>query len=507
MLHYIGWFVWCAQGARGPAGRGRTMGARAGRRHALGAALLLAAHLIKVLSCVEDVEGGEGSDGGEGARLVKRYVGLYTGPYFDPTAPNNITAQLGTHAYLPCKIRQWYNVAQIRQLSNKSVSWIRRRDAHILTVDRFTFIADERFQAFLVEATDTWTLQVKYVQARDAGLYECQVGTEPKMSHFVQLNVVVPKIEIVGEAELYVKAGSTVSLKCVVTQALEEPAYIFWYHNGARVLDYDRRLVDIRTERLPPDTTVLTSLASPQPFCTTAGQTHITYECLIHMIHVGNLIIYNPRREDSGNYSCSPSNLDAASVVLHVLSGEQPAAMQHGNAGWCATPPRAPLLLLLSAALLPAALLPAALLPAALLPANTNVPRRGRPQIASGSRHGGAETSRGCRGLEAGMSRGSRGAAARVHSAGLCVCVRVGVCARGDEVQRELADKARGQSPSEMELPASLKFAPLARQHRTPRSCRRSPAPPPPAATRRHPPPPAATRRHSRPRSQPSRTS
>lgn len=33
-------------------------------------------------------------------------------------------------------------------------------------------------------------LQVKYVQARDAGVYECQVGTEPKMSHFVQLNVV-----------------------------------------------------------------------------------------------------------------------------------------------------------------------------------------------------------------------------------------------------------------------------------------------------------------------------
>lgn len=32
--------------------------------------------------------------------------------------------------------------------------------------------------------------QVKYVQARDAGVYECQVGTEPKMSHFVQLNVV-----------------------------------------------------------------------------------------------------------------------------------------------------------------------------------------------------------------------------------------------------------------------------------------------------------------------------
>ncbi|XP_026317348.1 lachesin-like [Hyposmocoma kahamanoa] len=260
------------------------------RLHARAALLLLAATLIKVLSCGEAMEAA--GAGGAG-RVRKRYVGLYTGPYFDPSAPNNITAQLGTHAYLPCKVRQ---------LSNKSVSWIRRRDAHILTVDRFTFIADERFQAFLVEATDTWTLQVKYVQARDAGVYECQVGTEPKMSHFVQLNVVVPKIEIVGESDLYVKAGSTVSLKCVITQALEEPAYIFWYHNDERVLNYDRSLVEIRMERLAPDTTV------------------------------GNLIIYNPRREDSGNYSCAPSNLDSASVVLHVLSGEQPAAMQHGNA-------------------------------------------------------------------------------------------------------------------------------------------------------------------------------
>ena len=32
--------------------------------------------------------------------------------------------------------------------------------------------------------------QVKYVQARDQGEYECQVSTEPKMSHFVTLNVV-----------------------------------------------------------------------------------------------------------------------------------------------------------------------------------------------------------------------------------------------------------------------------------------------------------------------------
>ena len=70
------------------------------------------------------------------------------------------------------------------------VSWVRKKDAHILSVDRVMFIADERFQAIFVDGSETWTLQIKYVQARDEGDYECQISTEPKMSHFVHLNVV-----------------------------------------------------------------------------------------------------------------------------------------------------------------------------------------------------------------------------------------------------------------------------------------------------------------------------
>lgn len=91
---------------------------------------------------------------------------------------------------------------------------------------------------------------------------------------------------------MYVKTGSTVSLKCVITQSLEEPAYIFWYHDNERVLDYDRRQKDIRVERIGADTTV------------------------------GTLILYHVTREDSGNYTCSPSNLDSSSVLLHVLNGK-----------------------------------------------------------------------------------------------------------------------------------------------------------------------------------------
>jgi hypothetical protein len=69
------------------------------------------------------------------------------------------------------------------------VAWIRRRDSHILSVDRTMFIPDERFQAISGEA-DTWTLQVKYVQARDEGEYECQISTDPKKSHIIKLNIV-----------------------------------------------------------------------------------------------------------------------------------------------------------------------------------------------------------------------------------------------------------------------------------------------------------------------------
>ncbi|CAG7692176.1 unnamed protein product [Allacma fusca] len=218
------------------------------------------------------------------------FTGLYTGPYFDTSTPTNITAQLGTHAFLPCKVKQ---------LGNKSVSWIRKRDSHILTVDRYTFIADERFQ--VLHNGDTWTLQIKYVQSRDAGMYECQVTSEPKMSHFVQMEVVVPQTKILGESDLFVKSGSTVQIRCIITQSLEQPAYIFWYHDGGRVVNLFGKHQSV--ERVTSDTTI------------------------------GILVIKSTEKRDSGNYTCAPSNLDSASVMLHVLNGEHPAAMQQGSSG------------------------------------------------------------------------------------------------------------------------------------------------------------------------------
>lgn len=55
------------------------------------------------------------------------------------------------------------------------VSWIRHRDIHILTVGAYTYTSDQRFQATHHKETEDWILQIKWVQKRDAGKYECQV--------------------------------------------------------------------------------------------------------------------------------------------------------------------------------------------------------------------------------------------------------------------------------------------------------------------------------------------
>lgn len=70
------------------------------------------------------------------------------------------------------------------------VSWVRQKDLHILTVGRYTYTSDQRFTCIHLDDTDDWTLEIKYVQRKDAGIYECQISTEPKMSFSIRLNVV-----------------------------------------------------------------------------------------------------------------------------------------------------------------------------------------------------------------------------------------------------------------------------------------------------------------------------
>ncbi|CAG9117199.1 unnamed protein product [Plutella xylostella] len=220
------------------------------------------------------------------------------------------------------------------------VSWIRKRDLHILTVGVHTYSSDARFAALHTDGSDVWTMRVAPAQPRDSGAYECQVSTEPKISLSFRLTVVdvwtkrvapaqsrdsgayecqvltepkislsfrltvvVSKAEILSGPELFVRAGSDINLTCIARHAPDPPSFIYWYR-GTNVVNYAQRGgISVETEQRTRTSRLLIARASPR---------------------------------DSGNYTCAPSS-SVISSWSHQFRGRaedshQPAAHSEGVA-------------------------------------------------------------------------------------------------------------------------------------------------------------------------------
>ncbi|CAL4214612.1 unnamed protein product, partial [Meganyctiphanes norvegica] len=83
-----------------------------------------------------------------------------------------------------------YLHCRVNNLGDRSVTWMRKKDTHILTVSLFTYTTDQRFTALHSESSDQWSLRIASAQKSDSGIYECQVSTEPKISAAFTLQVV-----------------------------------------------------------------------------------------------------------------------------------------------------------------------------------------------------------------------------------------------------------------------------------------------------------------------------
>lgn len=60
-------------------------------------------------------------------------------------------------------------------MAQNQISWIRRRDWHILSSGAQMYTNDERFAILHTPGSNTWTLQIKFVQRRDHGMYEVSI--------------------------------------------------------------------------------------------------------------------------------------------------------------------------------------------------------------------------------------------------------------------------------------------------------------------------------------------
>ncbi|KAJ0175778.1 hypothetical protein K1T71_008937 [Dendrolimus kikuchii] len=214
-------------------------------------------------------------------------------PYFDASTPDNVTGLVGHPVTLLCKVKN---------LQNRTVSWVRHRDIHLLTVGRYTYTSDQRFEAQHKPRSEEWALRIRSPQRRDSGQYECQISTTPPIGHAVYLNIVEPETEILGGPDLFIYAGSTINLTCIVRHTPEPPNTINWTHRG-KTINFD----------------------------STRGGISLVTEKGIHSS--SRLLVQSARTSDAGSYQCVPDNAQSAAARVHVLTGESPAAMQ-GSAPW-----------------------------------------------------------------------------------------------------------------------------------------------------------------------------
>ncbi|XP_037091272.1 zwei Ig domain protein zig-8-like [Pollicipes pollicipes] len=213
----------------------------------------------------------------------------------------NVTAQLGSSTFLHCKQPVTHN-------DPPEVSWLRRRDWHLLTTGKTVFTSDERFQIRHARAENDWVLKISFAQLRDQGLYECQISTDTgKRSYFVNLHVQEPVATIEGTGLFHVERGSTISLVCVIRKALIPPTYVRWHHNDKALNLYKLRSdIQVSLERGPQETK-------------------------------STLNITDARDTDSGNYTCSADNSRPASVRAFVSEGDKMAAIQRRKGGSAAS--------------------------------------------------------------------------------------------------------------------------------------------------------------------------
>jgi len=209
------------------------------------------------------------------------------------------TVTLGRTTHIDC---------MVSNLHGHQVSWIRRRENEmsLLTTDRLVFSADNRYSVVQDTVAHNWRLVIQSAQERDTASYLCQVNTHPPATLLVQLIVIVPELTAVDDqgqpvSEKYFKPGSTILLRCLVTNYRPDFQAPVWRRGDLMVTTDNQKRNRVRVEYGQDG-----SLES-------------------------RLYLTGADKADTGRYSChipGLSQVAPASVNLHITQGEETAAIQ-----------------------------------------------------------------------------------------------------------------------------------------------------------------------------------
>ncbi|KAH8260559.1 hypothetical protein KR038_006223 [Drosophila bunnanda] len=250
------------------------------------------------------------------------------GPHFEDMQrvgqATNLTVQAGSSIHLNCRISL---------LQDKTVSWVRHNTQEednaldLLTVGMHTYTGDKRYKMEF-QYPNNWRLKITNVKKDDEAIYECQISTHPPRVIQINLHVngikrdpenysskfkliglcTAPKVMIVDEVgdplqEKYYEIDSTLQLSCVVRNVAMTSSVVFWKHID-NILNYDvtRGGVSVKTELMEDGANSTLSIAKIS-------------------------------KTDSGNYTCSISDYQNFTIVVHILNGESFAELHHGAAG------------------------------------------------------------------------------------------------------------------------------------------------------------------------------
>ncbi|XP_032584324.1 uncharacterized protein LOC6578211 isoform X2 [Drosophila mojavensis] len=251
-----------------------------------------------------------------------------------------------------------------------TVSWIRRKDFQLLTVGLSTHSSDKRFLVEHTRHMGHWSLRIKAVREDDKGLYECQLSIYPTQSIFIELKIVEAVAEISNTSDILIDEASTLQLQCKLKGATENPSFVFWYHES-KMVNYDAQggfvVTSVAENELPSEkngqsyqtsanggksksfrevasgsieinsSNANATIYEDMAIVTTPVNPFSTFQVqqykspYIPNSSMSVLTIKTVTFHHAGNYTCAPSNARPASITVHVLRGEKPAAMQHAN--------------------------------------------------------------------------------------------------------------------------------------------------------------------------------